>query len=100
MISFLPRCDIFLNTLYMLDSTLPKSAIKTKANKIRPEKGFLQHFKGSLYIFLEDFIYNIFKTSNKKFNTKKVKGGGEVFRNTLYIISKTNIKPNIKKYKA
>ena len=42
-------------------------------NKIIPKKGLVRYFKGSLCAFQEDFIYNIFKNFDKKFNSKKTK---------------------------
>ena len=63
--------------------------MKTKMNKISLGKGFLQHFKDFQHFkhfntFLEDFIYNILKSSNKKINTKKTKAVEMAF-GTLYL---------------
>ena len=48
---------------FKLDSIFPKLPIKTKMNKMSPEKGFFN-------TFLANFIYDTFKTS-KKINANK-----------------------------
>ena len=61
----------------------------------------MQHFDGSLNNVLEEFIHNIFKIINKKFNTKKATGERVGFCNTLYkISSKTLIKNYFKEIQS